>query len=220
MANPLPTGDPARDALNMSEEILARLDAATAPQSEPAAMQPEEAPPATAPLDEQLRTLEAKLNEALDRSDKDAARRIVQEAKDAVRSEKSRREKALEDAQEDFDQLLKEEGGESAATMSAAREVELWKKSLNGYDDYIGSVDAFYDEVISGIDIDDGSVATTVRPGFDEKPKQLAELLQALDDAEAAYRARLEEIKVEKQDIAARIIQERIQQEKAKIGAA
>jgi len=213
MATPLPTGDPARDALNMSEEILARLDAATAPQAESAA------PSTDVPIEDQLQSIEARLNEAMDRSDKEAARQIVQEAKTAVRDEKKRREEAMVSAQEDFDRLLKAQGGAAEETMSAAKEVSLWTKSLNGYDEYIQSVDAFYDDAISGIDIDDGSIVTKMNAGKEQKPKQLAELLLALDSAEAAYRARLDELKVQKQDVAQQIIDARIAEQKAKIGA-
>lgn len=219
MATPLPTGDPARAALDLSDEILARLDAATVPQGEGEVPKNEEPEPTVIPIEEQLQSIEDRLSAALDRSDKEEARRLVQEAKVAVREEKTRREEALQDAQDAFNQSLQEQGAEAEATTRAAKEVTLWTKSLNDYEEYIKSVDAFYDDAISGIDVDDGSVVTKVNPAFEQKPTSLSDLLETLERTEAAYRTRLDELKVQKQDVAQRIIDERIAAEKAKIGA-
>jgi hypothetical protein len=57
MATPLPTGDPARAALDLSEEILARLDAATAPQVESTPPMTDEQMPAEISIEERLQSI-------------------------------------------------------------------------------------------------------------------------------------------------------------------
>jgi hypothetical protein len=201
-------GDPARAALDLSGEILARLDAATAqPSVESAPLIAEENT-----MNDELASLEKIIDTAVEAGDENQVRMLTEKGKAIIREERSAHEKKLDDAQDYFNEALKEYGESGEQTKAASAEVEKYKRYISSFDSFIEQQDAYYDAVLAYMHSSDalpGPEAETP-PVAQERTQSLAELMQVLERAEAAYRARLDEIKVEKQDVAQRIIDERI----------
>ncbi len=228
MATPLPTGDPARAALEASDEVLARLDEMTT-KDEPAPQPAEVIPLTPTTIDERLSAIDEELDVALEAGDEAAIRALAQKGIDSVRAERSYRQKALEDAENYFNEALTEYGESGEETVKAAKESADWKRALQGFDEYVTQMETHFDanELIANLHVTGTpeSVAEVPVPMAEpvaevkERAATLQELLAVLDEAEAAYAKKIEEIKAKKKDIAQQLIDERIAQLKAGVGA-
>lgn len=136
MATTLPPNDPARQALQKKDEILAALDAMTKPPAtetaEPAPA-PEPAPETTPsiPFEKRMEYFRGMFNDAFDTADADALRRIAAEAKGVIAEELAERERQLQAAKDYFDAQVKDAGADSPQTQEAAQLVREWQQAVD-----------------------------------------------------------------------------------------
>ena len=207
------------------DEMTGGTQTAESPSATPA--QPVGAEQSPRPsLTAQIEALDLELDKAVDAGNEAEVRRLIQQGKELARAEKAAREREFEGAQAYFDEALKEYGESGEETLKASKEVADWRTSLQGYDTYIAERDKYYDDILANMHTtaerttpqqEAPVVAAPAEPK--EKAKSLDELLKTLDAAEAAYRAKLEEIKAEKKSVAARLVDERIAKLKHDVGA-
>jgi hypothetical protein len=167
-------GDAASQAAQVGDELESILrnigpaeeTAAPVAVPEPAATPSEEKPePEPVPsMESRLKELDLLLDTAVDSGNESEVRSLIQRGKDLIRAEKAAREKSLVAAEDAFDAALRQYGESDEQTVAASREVESWKVSLRGYDDFITQQDAYFDDILANMRLPE-SPAPTTEPG-------------------------------------------------------